>query len=332
MRARFVKPGLFKNAGLADLPMGATVLFAGLLSLADREGRLPDNPRLIRSEVFPMRDDVTTADVDGWLAGLADSPERFVVRYQVGDRRFLAITGWHRHQRPHWREAASVIPPPPGVVGDIPEEIQDVESSRNLDLFQAEGRPKDARRTPEGCVQDPGSNPSESESESECPGSAKDGSSFAQGSAKNARRMPEPSKGNWLAPYLAAWDEIRGGLLPAGKAAAHLKPVDDRYGPDTGVAGWRAYLLARQGRDASPAYFAEDAGRWCGGARPSSSAPASGVPRGWLKPHDWPAGQPAFSWDCSCKAGQHVAFDKDLVGTCPAQLGLRVDGFGRVAA
>lgn len=327
-----MKPGLFKNAGLADLPMGATVLFVGLLAIADREGRLPDNPRLIRAEVFPMRDDVATADVEAWLAALAEHQERFVVRYQAGERRYLAIRNWHRHQRPHWREAASTIPPPPGVVGLNPEEKQDVGSSGNLDLFSDHASPKNDRTTAEGCVQDSGSNPSESESESECNAPAKDARRTNHPSAKDARTTAEPS-GNWLSPYLAAWDEIRGGHLAPGKAARHLKPVDDRYGPEVGVAGWRAYLKSRADRDAAPAYFAEDAGRWCGGARPAPGATGErALAHGWVRPPDWPQGQPAFTWECECPSGQHVAFVQQLVGTCPAKLGLRVDGFGRVAA
>jgi hypothetical protein len=326
-----VKPGLFKNAGLAELPMGATVLFAGLLAMADREGRLPDVPRLIRSEVFPMRDDVSTADVDDWLARLAEHQERFVVRYQVGDRRYLAIVNWHRHQHPHWREAPSIIPPPPGFVGDIPEGNRGLESSANLDLFTPEGSPNHARTMAEGSPNLSGLNPSESESESECTGPPKHDRRTNHPSAKDAPSTAEPSK-NWLAPYLAAWDEIRGGRLTAGKAAGHLKPVDDRYGLVAGVAGWRAYLVSRQGKDAAPAYFAEDAGRWCGGARPAVGSGAPGVPHGWLRPPDWPMGQPAFTWECACPAKQHVAYATALVGTCPAKLGLRVDGFGRVAA
>lgn len=141
--------------------------------------------------------------------------------------------------------------------------------------------------------------------------------------------MAEPS--NWLAPYLAAWDEIRGGHLAAGKAARHLKPVDDRYGAAGGLAGWRAYLLTRVGKDAAPAYFAEDAGRWCGGPRPVAGSTSDRM-HGWLRPPNWPDGQPAHAWECSCPAKQHVAYAAELVGTCPAKLGLRVDGFGRVAA
>ena len=51
-RARNIKPGFFKNEFLADLPFETRLLFIGLWTLADREGRLEDRPRKIKMELF----------------------------------------------------------------------------------------------------------------------------------------------------------------------------------------------------------------------------------------------------------------------------------------
>lgn len=107
MRARTIKPGFFKNEQLAELPMAARLLFAGLWCLADREGRLEDRPRRIKAELFPYDD----LDVEPLLQALAD--HGFIVRYSVDGARYIQVTNFTKHQSPHPREAASEIPPPP---------------------------------------------------------------------------------------------------------------------------------------------------------------------------------------------------------------------------
>ena len=52
-RSRNIKPGFFTNDGLAELPFEVRLLFIGLWTLADREGRLEDRPKRIRMEIFP---------------------------------------------------------------------------------------------------------------------------------------------------------------------------------------------------------------------------------------------------------------------------------------
>ena len=110
MRARLLKPGFFKIEELADVPAHGRLLFAGLWTLADRDGRLEDRPARIRVEVFPYEDHV---DVERLLAILAD--RGFVVRYTVGGRRYLWIPTFLEHQRPHFRESASQLPAAPPV-------------------------------------------------------------------------------------------------------------------------------------------------------------------------------------------------------------------------
>jgi len=111
-RARSIKPGFFKNEGLADLHPQARLLFMGLWMLADREGRLEDRPKRIKAELFPYE----RADVDALLQSLADSTEKFIIRYKVDGEGYIQITNWARHQNPHHMEPASVIPAPAGLM------------------------------------------------------------------------------------------------------------------------------------------------------------------------------------------------------------------------
>lgn len=111
-RARNIKPGFFDNEELASMPHGARLLFVGLWTLADREGRLEDRPKKIRAMLFPYERE---ADVDEWLNALETSEERFIIRYEVEGKAFIQVRNFHKHQNPHHMEAPSEIPAADGV-------------------------------------------------------------------------------------------------------------------------------------------------------------------------------------------------------------------------
>lgn len=107
-RTRMIKPGFFLNEQLADIPPFGRLLFAGLWCVADREGRLEDRPRRIKTEVLPYDDGV---DVDGLLTLLHNAG--FIARYTGSDgQHYIQVTNFTKHQTPHSREQASVIPAP----------------------------------------------------------------------------------------------------------------------------------------------------------------------------------------------------------------------------
>lgn len=105
-RARNIKPQFFKDADLGEVSLGARLLFAGLWTLADCEGRLSDDPRWIKIEIFPYNAEITPAGVEAYLAELATGAGRkgFILRYQVGSERFIQVVNFRRHQNPHPHE------------------------------------------------------------------------------------------------------------------------------------------------------------------------------------------------------------------------------------
>lgn len=107
-RARNLKPGFFRNEVLAECGPWARLLFAGLWTIADREGRLEDRSKRIKADLFPYDADV---DVEQCLQDLAQRD--FIVRYVVGEQRLIQVVSFARHQTPHHREADSTLPPEP---------------------------------------------------------------------------------------------------------------------------------------------------------------------------------------------------------------------------
>lgn len=105
-RARNLKPSYFHDAELLDLDIPTRLLFAGLWCYADREGRLIDNPKQIKLDVFPA----DAVDVPAMLAQLATCG--FIVRYQARGQKVIQIKNFAKHQNPHIREPQSSLPGP----------------------------------------------------------------------------------------------------------------------------------------------------------------------------------------------------------------------------
>ncbi|WP_223553420.1 DnaT-like ssDNA-binding domain-containing protein [Pseudomonas sp. BF-R-01] len=103
-RARNIKPGLFSNELLVELPAFDRLAFIGLWCLADREGRLEDRVKRIKIELFPCDD----YDVDAGLARLAAAG--FIFRYQVSGHSVIEIVNFQKHQSPHGSEKDSTLP------------------------------------------------------------------------------------------------------------------------------------------------------------------------------------------------------------------------------
>lgn len=82
----------------------AQLLFAGLWCLADKEGRLKDQPRYIKAEIFPYYD----CDVNGELTKL--QREGFIRRYESHGIAVVEIINFKKHQSPHHTEKDSQLP------------------------------------------------------------------------------------------------------------------------------------------------------------------------------------------------------------------------------
>lgn len=115
-RSRNIKPGFFTNDDLGEMDPLARLLFAGMWTIADREGRLEDRPKKIKAEVLPY----DNCDAEAFLVALAQ--HGFIQRYEVGGKRYIQVLAWGKHQNPHCKEAASTIPAPEGYAATTVQE------------------------------------------------------------------------------------------------------------------------------------------------------------------------------------------------------------------
>jgi hypothetical protein len=121
-RARNIKPSFFKNEFLAECDPLARLLFIGLWTLADRDGRLECRPLRIKAELFPY----DNCDIVAMLGQL--QARGFVVAYEAGGKKILEIPKFGEHQRCHPEERSEGLPPCedgqavffPGEPGNLP--------------------------------------------------------------------------------------------------------------------------------------------------------------------------------------------------------------------
>lgn len=106
MRARNIKPGIFKNEVLGTRDPLLTIIFEGLWCEADKEGRLEDRPLRLKAEILPYRENI---DFNGYLTEL--SRLGFIQRYEVDNNPYIQVLNFKKHQNPHHTEKDSTIPP-----------------------------------------------------------------------------------------------------------------------------------------------------------------------------------------------------------------------------
>lgn len=103
-RARTIKPSFFKNEELAELPMEARLLFIGLWTLADAEGKLEWRPKRIKAEIFPY-DDIDCTGLVRCLHGAG-----FIQVYESDGLEFVYLPSFQKHQHTHVKEKPQGLP------------------------------------------------------------------------------------------------------------------------------------------------------------------------------------------------------------------------------
>lgn len=109
-RQRTIHPDIWQDERIAQMNAVERLLFCGIISIADDEGRLPASPAYLRGQLYPHDERVTTEHVRTWLDGvLAKNPN--VLRYHAGDIEYLALLRWRNYQK--IGKPQSRIPAPP---------------------------------------------------------------------------------------------------------------------------------------------------------------------------------------------------------------------------
>lgn len=95
-RIRTLKPTIWESEQVAELPAEVQILFIGLITQADDEGRQKGSPQLVRSKIFPYAD-YSLQRIREWLRKLVEAD--LIHWYTVDGREFIELPTWEKHQR-----------------------------------------------------------------------------------------------------------------------------------------------------------------------------------------------------------------------------------------
>jgi hypothetical protein len=96
-RIRALRPEGVRSLQIAEIPPAVRFTFIALWCFCDDEGRIEDDPRVIKAEVYPY-DDITAAEVGDHLDAMANAD--LICRYaDPSGARFLHVLGFSGDQK-----------------------------------------------------------------------------------------------------------------------------------------------------------------------------------------------------------------------------------------
>lgn len=167
-RIRSIKPETWQDEKIGRLSDKGRLLFIGLITLADDEGRFRALPAAVIGHTFPYDEGMTATRVRRLLAELEATG--IVVLYECDGVQYGAFRHWRRHQRID-RPTPSELPPPPDpeVVSANAPRARDEQSASDRRIFadsssnirrEIDERSSNARRPPRaGARPDPDPDP-----------------------------------------------------------------------------------------------------------------------------------------------------------------------------
>lgn len=118
---RMVTCNIWEDEFIVSLSFFDRLVWIGLITIADDQGRIQDSANLIRSKMFPM-DDVPLKEIDAALNSFYKASK--IARYIVDGKKIIQIVHWWKHQRPQWA-GKSAYPADNGWVDRIRCHIKD---------------------------------------------------------------------------------------------------------------------------------------------------------------------------------------------------------------
>lgn len=107
-RIRTIKPEFPQSESMGRVSRDARLCFIMLWTIADDEGRLRGNSRMLASLLFPYDDDAKK-HIDSWLDQL--SHEGCIERYEIDGASYLQVSNWREHQKIDKPSASKIAPP-----------------------------------------------------------------------------------------------------------------------------------------------------------------------------------------------------------------------------
>lgn len=120
-RRRLIDPGIWISGHFKRLTLRRRLLFIGLISHADDEGKLKGEPVAVRSVVYPF-DLFGPKTIEEDLQALEE--EGLIQQYEVDGDRYILLRKWGKYQKPSHPTPSKIPDPPSKTSGEPPETLQ----------------------------------------------------------------------------------------------------------------------------------------------------------------------------------------------------------------
>ncbi|MBI3291398.1 MAG: hypothetical protein HYZ73_01095 [Elusimicrobia bacterium] len=111
-RRRLIDPSMWQSGHFKRLNLRQRLLWTGVITLADDEGKLKGESAVLRAGIFPFDEEVSGKMVEQDLQTL--QKEGLIERYTVAGDLYIRLVKWAKYQKPS-HPAPSKIPDPPPV-------------------------------------------------------------------------------------------------------------------------------------------------------------------------------------------------------------------------
>jgi len=96
-RKRMIDPNIWQSEDFSKLSTLAKLVFIGLFSLADDEGRGRCNPVYLKSTLFPYEEGIRSADIDKTLSEISSNMS--VIFYSCDGSSYYSLYNWNTWQK-----------------------------------------------------------------------------------------------------------------------------------------------------------------------------------------------------------------------------------------
>ena len=96
-RKRMIDPNIWQSEDFGKLSTLAKIVFIGLFSLADDEGRGRCNPVYLKSTLFPYEENIRSADIDKTLSEISSNMS--VILYSYNGSSYYSLLSWDTFQK-----------------------------------------------------------------------------------------------------------------------------------------------------------------------------------------------------------------------------------------
>jgi len=109
-RRRMIDPDFWLDSRIKELSPAERLLFIGMISRADDEGRLPADPAYLRSQIFPY-DDFTLEDIRNMRDHIIEVNPNVQLYTNAGEE-YIYLRKWSRYQKPSHPQPSRLPKPP----------------------------------------------------------------------------------------------------------------------------------------------------------------------------------------------------------------------------